>query len=217
MSHSGKIASNKKKERSREPKESAPSPTPILLHGEEGARAETGLGRTACACGGDCPRCRNAGPSLPPSLTRSGESLCTTLRQRLSPMFDFDLSRVRIHRGSAAQRSADAIDAQAYALGPHIVWGSAALPFPSPEGKPSFATSSPTSHKSVPGRSSRVRHLRPSPPRTTSRGQRECGSEWPCGPSILSRNARKDLPSTHGKLAPTDRLLGPNARILRHL
>ena len=71
------------------------------------------------------------GPMLTPgiaswigtAMTGSGQPLPASVRTYFEPRFGHDFTRVRIHKGAAAFRSARLINAQAYTLGQHIVFG----------------------------------------------------------------------------------------------
>lgn len=71
-----------------------------------------------------------SGPAAPSSvrqvLGRPGEPLGPGLRQDLESRFGYDLSGVRVHKDEAARRSAREADAQAYAAGRHVVFGTGA-------------------------------------------------------------------------------------------
>jgi hypothetical protein len=67
--------------------------------------------------GGDAP------PSVHEVLRSAGEPLDAGTRADMEPRFGRDFGQVRIHRDAAAARSARAIDAKAYAAGPHLVFG----------------------------------------------------------------------------------------------
>jgi len=70
-----------------------------------------------------------AGPVSPEAAasvataTSGGQSLSAASRTYFEPRFGRDFGHVRIHSGAAAARSAAALDARAYTLGPHIVFG----------------------------------------------------------------------------------------------
>ena len=58
------------------------------------------------------------------SVLRSpGEQLPTDVARTMEPLVGGSLERVRIHRDAAAARSADALDANAYTVGGHVVFG----------------------------------------------------------------------------------------------
>ena len=67
------------------------------------------------------------GPGMPAgvgaTLAAGGSPLEPQVRQDMERRFDHDFSRVRIHADTAAQRSAREVTAQAYTVGPHIVFG----------------------------------------------------------------------------------------------
>ncbi len=58
-----------------------------------------------------------------PVLPGPGRPLPEHLRSRFEPRFGLDLGRVRIHADGQAAQSARAVEARAYALGEHIVFG----------------------------------------------------------------------------------------------
>jgi hypothetical protein len=92
-----------------------------------------------CGCGGTCPQCRaaklqrsarSAGPvaaagtgPVGAPLASSGLPLSAGVRSFFEPRLGADLSHVRVHTGSEAARSADALDARAYAVGRDVVFG----------------------------------------------------------------------------------------------
>jgi hypothetical protein len=65
-----------------------------------------------------------APPIVHDVLRSSGHPLNLRTRARFQPHFDFDLSQVRVHNGHEASLSALAVNAQAYAVGRDIVFGS---------------------------------------------------------------------------------------------
>jgi hypothetical protein len=99
----------------------------------------------ACACGGACPECRNhkdgeeqiqtkpvpriavgEGAVRPPVeevLSSSGQPLDSATRAFFEPRFGQDFSQVRLHSDTPAAESAQALGAQAYTVGSHIVFG----------------------------------------------------------------------------------------------
>lgn len=100
-----------------------------------------------CACGGACPTCQTERPgqehervqtkrvqtgdtgqiAAPPSVheaaATSGQPLDPATRGFMEPRFGRDFSRVRVHADAGAAGSAEAIDARAYTVGHHIVFG----------------------------------------------------------------------------------------------
>lgn len=56
-------------------------------------------------------------------LRSSGQPLPPSLRASIEPRFGCDFSRVRVHDDSRAAESARALSAQAYTVGPHVVFG----------------------------------------------------------------------------------------------
>jgi len=102
---------------------------------------------------GDCEECRDdqsdllqrksavAGlvPGVPPIvhqvLGSSGQPLDAGARAFMEPRFGHDFSQVRIHTDDQAQRSAKAVDALAYTVGSHVVFGSGQYSPDSPSGR----------------------------------------------------------------------------------
>lgn len=64
-----------------------------------------------------------AKPTAPLADLGSGEAIPGAVRSPFEASFGYDLSPVRIHRGSAAQRAAASVRAGAFSLGDHIVLG----------------------------------------------------------------------------------------------
>lgn len=101
----------------------------------------------ACACGGSCPRCqaqaaglaaepvqpmpgdsgvlpgRFAGGSVGRVLQRPGRPLDAAIRGDMESRFGYDFSPVRVHTDPAASQSSRALNARAYTVGTHIVFG----------------------------------------------------------------------------------------------
>jgi Domain of unknown function (DUF4157) len=79
-----------------------------------------------CACGGSCPRCQGvpaAPPSVPATLAAPGHPLDPSTRAFFEPRFGQDFSAVRVHAGPVAAQSARDVNAHAYTVGNHIVFG----------------------------------------------------------------------------------------------
>lgn len=99
------------------------------------------LRKPACSCGGTCARCESARPhaqhashadhaghasslsAAAPVLDRAGEPLHPAVRAQMEPRFGADFSGVRIHSGAEAEASARAVQARAFTVGQHIVFG----------------------------------------------------------------------------------------------
>lgn len=101
----------------------------------------------ACACGGGCPKCQTAsqdqgatllpirrvqagseGQSVVPStvdevLRTPGQPLDSQARVFFEPRFGHDFSRVRVHADARAGASARHVNALAYTVGNHVVFG----------------------------------------------------------------------------------------------
>jgi uncharacterized protein DUF4157 len=113
----------------------------------------------AWACGGGCPKCRaeqsGRGPErlqakrvqpsnqqqtlIPPivhdALRSPGEPLDRTTRAFMESCFGHDLSQVRVHADSSAVHSARALNALAYTVGQHVVFGAGQYKMGSTEGR----------------------------------------------------------------------------------
>ncbi len=83
--------------------------------------------QAACACGGKCPKCRDASGAaanpVPDTVRSSGQPLDPATRSEMSRRFNRDLSPVRVHTGTSAAVSARELDALAYTVGRHIAFG----------------------------------------------------------------------------------------------
>jgi hypothetical protein len=110
--------------------------------------APPGVQRT-CTCessGSLCPKCEHesesgktlhrkqngAAPAEAPPIVHQvlrspGQPLDASSRAFFEPRFGYDFSHVRVHSDSQAAESARAINARAYASGPHMVFGSGQL------------------------------------------------------------------------------------------
>ena len=64
-----------------------------------------------------------------------GEELPDSVRSFFEPRFGHDFSRVRVHRGASAARSARAVNAEAYTVGRDIVFGSGRYAPQTPSGQ----------------------------------------------------------------------------------
>jgi len=87
-------------------------------------------GEGPCECEGGEMKRDAAGPgpaSVPPSvhgvLSSGGAPLDAAARVEMEGRFGHDFSRVRVHDGVAAAESARAVDARAYTVGEHVVFG----------------------------------------------------------------------------------------------
>jgi hypothetical protein len=96
--------------------------------------------KAACACGGSCPRCRERAhqseaahaadaraeaPAIVHEVLRTpGQPLDRATRAAMEDHFGRDLGPVRIHTDARAAESARAVDALAYTVGRHVVFGS---------------------------------------------------------------------------------------------
>jgi hypothetical protein len=103
----------------------------------------------ACSCGGACPACQSAPdermqlsraasgqsesttpevlPSVYEVLRSPGQPLDSSTRAFMEPRFGYDFSRVRVHTGVLAERSAHELNAQAYTVGHDIVFAAGRL------------------------------------------------------------------------------------------
>ncbi len=88
------------------------------------------LQRYSCACGGSCPRCQSelrqseGLPVIHQVLRSSGEPLDAATRSFFEPRFGHEFNQVRVHTDTKAAESARAVNASAYTMGKHVVFGS---------------------------------------------------------------------------------------------
>lgn len=73
--------------------------------------------------------------SVERTLATAGTALPSALRQDMQQQFGHDFSQVRLHADPAAAQSAHELRAQAYTVGPHIVFGAGRLMPDTPGGK----------------------------------------------------------------------------------
>jgi hypothetical protein len=104
-------------------------PIPETLQQAAGNRATTQLLRGT-----------GSADALPASVTRvlrsgGGQSLDPALRAAMQTRFDHDFGNVRVHTNSQAAQSAEAINANAYTVGHHIVFGPGRFAPDSPAGE----------------------------------------------------------------------------------
>jgi hypothetical protein len=110
------------------------------------APQQGGILQRQCACGqhaagGECEECRKnkiklqrfasgpmTGPSVPQlvqdEMRAEGQPLDRKIKQKMELFFDHDFSHVRVHSSDTASRSARAVNALAYTVGSHVVFGS---------------------------------------------------------------------------------------------
>ena len=103
--------------------------------------------RSACGCGGQCPKCgtnqaepghklsqtkhlqlgaaesREVPPLVHEVLSAAGQPLDLETRSFMEPRFGHDFGHVRVHSGAAAGQSARGLNALAYTVGHQIVFG----------------------------------------------------------------------------------------------
>jgi hypothetical protein len=113
-------------------------PEPLTSTAGPVVQRKCGCGR-ATSGGGECSACRKkrqalqrrakagaavheAPPIVEEVLRSSGQPLDEASRSFFEPRFRRDFSRVRVHTDSRAAQSAEAVDAQAYTVGQHIVF-----------------------------------------------------------------------------------------------
>lgn len=100
-------------------------------------RTPGGILQRQCACGthtvggGNCSSCKGkdhaadavAPPIVHETLRAPGRPLDADTRALMEPRLGRDLSQVRLHTDGTAARSARAVNAQAYTVAPHVVFG----------------------------------------------------------------------------------------------
>src|SRR5262249_26706124 len=121
--------------------------TPGDIHEQEADRVSEQVMRSpgaqpkgGCACGGSCSNCQGGGseavragsggggqlpvPRIVHEVTRSpGQPLEPAARSFMESRLGHDFGKVRVHKDEKAETSARAIDARAYTVGNHIVFG----------------------------------------------------------------------------------------------
>jgi hypothetical protein len=127
-----------------------------------------------------------AAPAVPAIVDRvlsnPGDRLDAAVRQDMERRFDHDFSRVRVHTGADAERSAGEIDANAYTVGHHIVFGSN-----------QFAPGAPSGRRLLAHELTHVVQQSAEPSRSpVIRPQKKKGKKSPPKtPQICGRNSRK--------------------------
>ena len=124
------------------------------------ASGQSGLLGRKCACGknagptGECGQCRKkragvlqrraatvaADPDTVPPIVHdvlrsSGQPLDPTLRSFMEPRFGRDFGQVRVHTDARAAESAQTVNAQAYTVGHHLVFGTGQYAPQNPAGR----------------------------------------------------------------------------------
>ncbi|MFA5624393.1 MAG: DUF4157 domain-containing protein [Bradymonadales bacterium] len=75
-----------------------------------------------------------SGAQIEDSLRAEGQSLPTTVQEKLAPFIGFDLSKVKIFSGPISEMAATAMGAHAFTLSKNIFFGAKKLDLQSPEG-----------------------------------------------------------------------------------
>ena len=91
-------------------------------------RAATAQVQTKCGCStlaGECNECRESRKPerVDEVINSSGEPLDRSTRSFMEPRFGHDFSNVRVHTDARAAESAANLNAQAYTIGNHVVFG----------------------------------------------------------------------------------------------
>ena len=104
-----------------------------VLHRTALAQVTNGLLQPKCGCGGqsslagECKECRESRKPAPERvqevINSSGEPLDGTTRAFMEPRFGHDFRNVRVHTDARAAESAGALNANAYTVGNHVVFG----------------------------------------------------------------------------------------------
>jgi hypothetical protein len=114
---------------------SSPLEVEAHRHAHEVARGSTAptIARTAS------PPVKARGADAPASVHRvlagPGSALVPGLQQEMSLKFRHDFSRVRVHAGEDAARSASDVGANAYTVGEHVVFGAGRFGPDTPDGR----------------------------------------------------------------------------------
>ena len=83
----------------------------------------------------EAPIAPNAGELAQDAVSHPGQALEADTRATLEPAFGFDLSSVRVHTDESAAASAGALNARAFTIGEHVVFGAAEFAPHSAEGQ----------------------------------------------------------------------------------
>lgn len=121
----------------------------MVLDGKAAVRRDSGSSSVSilqrkCACGqhapgGECEECRkeregvlqrkssggpigNISPIVQDGLCTNGRPLETGLRRHMEPLFQYDLSGIKVHTGEVADRAARSVHAKAYTVGSDMVF-----------------------------------------------------------------------------------------------
>ena len=99
-----------------------------VLHRAALAQVTNGLVQPKCGCSslaGECNECRESRKpeQVNEVVNSSGEPLDRSTRSMMEPRFGHDFSNVRVHTDARAAESAEALNAQAYTVGNHVVFG----------------------------------------------------------------------------------------------
>jgi hypothetical protein len=190
-----------------------------------------------CACAGTCPKCRRgqsdaehsiqakrlptggagavvAPPIVHQVLDSSGQSLDPGTRRFMEQRFGYDFGRIRIHANTAAAKSADAVQARAYTVGAHIVFGAGRYAPSDTAGRlllahelvhtlQQGAVADSVAHPSAGPAPSLARTLQRQPapqgPQPCPPGQWRLGPSLPCAPRVLPG---RQCPLGEVKLSP---------------
>jgi len=83
----------------------------------------------------EAPIAPNAGELAQDAVNHPGHALEADTRATLEPAFGLDLSSVRVHTDESAAASADALNARAFTIGEHVVFGAGEFAPHSAEGQ----------------------------------------------------------------------------------
>jgi len=124
-----------------------PSPTDAALESEADRVAERVLGGGNAGATRESPmqiqrraNAASAAPQTAPNsvgktLSEPGRALQPALRRDMEHRFGHDFSHVRVHTGASAEKSTRDVDAQAYTVGPHVVFANGRLQPEQAEGR----------------------------------------------------------------------------------
>ncbi|HEX8489434.1 MAG TPA: DUF4157 domain-containing protein [Chthoniobacterales bacterium] len=101
--------------------------TPVLTGNSGGRNRQRGLGNPLSSAA--------VPPIVHEVLRSSGEPLDAATRAFMEPRFAHDFTRVRVHTNKKAAQSAAAVNAEAYTVGRHIVFGENRLSSATPAGR----------------------------------------------------------------------------------
>ncbi|RFM26949.1 eCIS core domain-containing protein [Deminuibacter soli] len=137
---------------------------------------------------GNIPRTQTAPAIVHHTLQTTGYPLDAGTRALMEPRFGYDFGQVQVHTGEMAARSAKAVQAQAYTVGSHVVFGAGKYRPGSSEGNELLAHELAHVTQQVPGRL-----LRREDTDTAAPGQQQQQQEEDAGAALIADDTATDV------------------------